>query len=92
MKKKLIIPKFRNQDEESDWWASLNLAEYFDRSDFRAFELRAFLTEHQAPASKRITIRVPAAWIAKAKAKAAELDMPYQTLLKQFIHNGLNAK
>lgn len=92
MKKKLVVPKFSNEDEESDWWAALNLAEYFDRSDFQHFDLKQFLAAHGKPKTKRITIRVPEAWIDKAKQKASKLDVPYQSLLKQYIHNGLEAK
>ena len=92
MKKKLIVPKFKNEDEESDWWASLNLADYFDASDFTHFDPQQFMAKYQKPQTRRITMRVPAAWIAKAKERAADLDVPYQSLLKQYIERGLGAK
>jgi predicted DNA binding CopG/RHH family protein len=92
MKKKLIVPKFKNEDEESDWWAEVNLADYFDASDFVHFDPDTFMAQHGKLQTKRITIRVPAAWIAKAKERAAALDVPYQSLLKQFIQRGLEAK
>jgi len=92
MKKKLIVPKFKNEDEESDWWASINLADYFDAEDFTRFNPEQFMAKHGKPQTKRITMRVPATWIAKAKERAAALDVPYQSLLKQFIQRGLEAK
>lgn len=92
MKKKLIVPKFKNEDEESDWWASINLADYFDAADFVHFDPDKFMAKHGKPQTKRITMRVPAVWIAKAKERAAALDVPYQSLLKQFIERGLHMK
>jgi hypothetical protein len=34
MKKRLVLPKFKNEDEERDFWAKLDLTDYFERSDF----------------------------------------------------------
>jgi hypothetical protein len=35
MKKKLIVPKFKSEKEEARFWASLDLSEYFEPSDFK---------------------------------------------------------
>lgn len=34
MKKKLKIPKFKNRDQEFEFWSKLYLSNYFERSDF----------------------------------------------------------
>jgi hypothetical protein len=34
MKKQLIVPKFKNEDEERDFWAKLDISEYLEASDF----------------------------------------------------------
>jgi len=34
MKKQLKLPKFKNEDEEADFWNNLDLTEYFEPSDF----------------------------------------------------------
>lgn len=34
MKKQLNIPKFKNRDEEFEYWSNLDLNEYFESSDF----------------------------------------------------------
>ena len=34
MKKQLKIPKFKNEDEEAEFWANLDLSEYLEPSDF----------------------------------------------------------
>ena len=33
-KKELKIPKFKNEDEEREFWAKVDLSEYFEPSDF----------------------------------------------------------
>jgi len=35
MKKPLILPKFKSEDEERDFWAAINLADYYGPSDVR---------------------------------------------------------
>jgi len=36
MKKRLKVPTFKNEDEERDFWAKADLADYFDLSDFQS--------------------------------------------------------
>ncbi|OGJ15647.1 MAG: hypothetical protein A2632_00485 [Candidatus Pacebacteria bacterium RIFCSPHIGHO2_01_FULL_46_16] len=35
MKKPLKLPKFKNEDEERDFWAQINLADYYEPGDAR---------------------------------------------------------
>jgi len=35
MKKILNLPAFKNEDEERDFWAKINLADYYEPSDFQ---------------------------------------------------------
>lgn len=35
MKKALKLPKFKNEDEEREFWAKINLANYFQVSDMK---------------------------------------------------------
>ena len=90
MKKKLIIPKFHNEDEEFEFWSNLDLSEYFEPSDFKRFVLSDVL-KRAKPKTRRTTIRLPEQWIEEAKEKATGLQMPYQTFLKQIIHHGLHS-
>lgn len=40
MKKKLILPKFKDEDDERDFWAKIDLTDYYEPSDFvRVFSL-----------------------------------------------------
>jgi predicted DNA binding CopG/RHH family protein len=83
MKKQLILPKFKNEDEEFEFWSNLDISEYFEASDFKRFNLEQFMKDHAEPKSTRITMRVPTELVKKYKAKASKLDVPYQSLMKQ---------
>jgi len=84
MKKTLKIPKFKNQADEAKYWAKIDLTEYFDPSDFRPFT-----TPNLKPTSTPISLRIPNIWLAKVKEKANAIGMPYQSLLKQYIQQGI---
>lgn len=34
MKKKLLIPKFENEDAERDFWAKIDFSDYLNAEDF----------------------------------------------------------
>ncbi|MDP2585395.1 MAG: BrnA antitoxin family protein [Candidatus Levybacteria bacterium] len=86
MKKKLVVPKFKSEKEEAEFWTSLNLSEYFDLPDFKKGVQFPFLKR-----SKRlISIRFPEELIGKVKEKANELDVPYQSLIRQYVKQGVS--
>lgn len=87
MKKKLIIPKFKNEEEEHNFWEKIDLGSY-DLS-WKPFNLDKFLAEHTEPKTTRITIRIPTEVVKSYKEKASELDMPYQSLMKQQLAKGM---
>ena len=84
MNKKLKIPKFKNEEEERKFWSHLDLAEYFTAEDFTGVTFPSL-----KPASCSISIRIPQYLLARLKEKAHELDVPYQTLMKQYIAQGV---
>lgn len=87
MKKKLVVPKFKNEAEEAKFWASLDLTEYFDQSDFK----RGVVFPSLKRSKKLISIRLPEQLLVEVKHKAGELSVPYQNLIQQYIHKGLQA-
>jgi predicted DNA binding CopG/RHH family protein len=84
MKKKLIIPKFKNEDEERDFWAKISLADYFEASDFQKVSF-----PNLKPTSRSISIRIPEYMLVRLKEKANEINVPYQALIKTYIKAGL---
>jgi hypothetical protein len=89
------IPKFKNESEEADWWASRAGRTYLKRK----------FAEHQAAGTKlrgsslvarmnqkstvQIAIRLPQADLAQARKLAERKGLGYQTLLKMLVHEGL---
>lgn len=78
-----MVPKFKNEEQEHKFWDAIDLSDYFEPSDFKHFDLEQFLKVHGEPKTTRITIRIPSAVVKRYKAKASELDVPYQSLMKQ---------
>ena len=86
MKKSLKIPKFSNQDEERNFWAKLDLSNYFEPDDFARVSF-----PNLKPTTRPISLRLPEYIIDRAKEKANSLNVPYQSLMKQYIEQGVFA-
>jgi predicted DNA binding CopG/RHH family protein len=84
MKKKLILPKFNNEDEERDFWAKIDLSEYYDSSDLERVSF-----PNLKPTSRSISIRLPEYILDRLKEKANGINIPYQSLIKEYINKGL---
>lgn len=84
MKKKLVLPKFKNEDEERDFWAKLDLSEYYEPNDLEEVSFPDL-----KPTSRSISIRIPEYIINRVKEKANEINIPYQSLIKQYIKKGV---
>ena len=84
MKKKLKLPKFKNEDEERDFWAKLDLSEYFEPEDFVPVSF-----PNLKPTTRPISIRIPEYLLDRVKERANEINIPYQSLIKQYIQKGI---
>ena len=80
MKKVLKIPKFKNKEAERNFWSNLDLSKYFDKEDFQEIAFADL-----KPTSRSISLRLPEYLLVRIKEKANELNIPYQTLIKQYI-------
>lgn len=83
MKKPLKLPKFKNEDEERQFWWNLDLSEYYDSSDFERISF-----PNLKPTSRSISIRIPEYLLNRVKEKANEINIPYQSLIKEYIKKG----
>lgn len=88
MKKKLVLPKFKNEDEEHNFWEKIDLSEYYEAKDLKHFDATEFLKEHTEPKITRVTIRIPTDIVKRYKQKASQIDVPYQSLMKQQLAKG----
>ena len=83
-KKLKSIPIFKNEDEERDFWATHDSSDYFDWS-----KARHVIFPNLQLTKKPISLRVTTSLLAKVKMIANRKDMPYQTLMKQYIEHGV---
>ncbi len=84
MKKLLKLPKFKNEDEEAEFWANIDLSEYYEPSDMERVSF-----PNLKPTTQRVTMRVPSFMLNRLKSKANELDVPYQSLINKPINRWL---
>ncbi|OGE82459.1 MAG: hypothetical protein A3B10_00075 [Candidatus Doudnabacteria bacterium RIFCSPLOWO2_01_FULL_44_21] len=87
MKKKLVLPKFKNEDEEREFWDKIDLADYLEPGDFIRVRF-----PNLKPTSRSISIRIPEYIINQVKIEANKIDIPYQALMKQYIAKGVLKK
>lgn len=81
MKKKLKnTPKFRNEDDERNFWDTHDLTEYFDMS-----KAEPVIFPNLKPTTKSISLRLPEYLLARIKQLANSRDVPYQSLMKIFL-------
>ena len=85
MKKPLILPKFKNEDQERDFWDKINLADYFESSDAQHVTF-----PNLKPTSQPISFRLPKFQIARLKERANSLCVPYTSLVKIAIDQYLS--
>lgn len=82
MKKELKLPSFKNEDEERDYWANIDLNDYFEPADFERVSF-----PNLKPTSRAISIRFPEYVLDAVKEKANALGVPYQALIKEAVVN-----
>lgn len=86
-KKQKAIPNFQSEQVEREFWSTHNSTEYLDWSQ----AVHASFP-HLRPSSKPITLRLPLALLDRLKIRANSLDVPYQSLMKIYLEQGLQKK
>ena len=90
------FPKFKNESEEADWWASAAGRAFAKRrsAEMLARGKRAkgspILARMIKERSTQIAIRIPNEDLAEARRIAERKGVGYQTLIKMIVHEGLN--
>lgn len=79
-------PKFKNEAEEAKFWLRADSTKYVDYS-----KAEHWVFPNLKLTSRPITLRLYISVINQLKIKARQLDMPYQTLIKQYIFKGLES-
>jgi predicted DNA binding CopG/RHH family protein len=92
MKKAVATPRFGNENEEADWWASRQGREFVKEksaSTERRSKGSALVNRLKKAASVQIALRLPSNDLTMARDIAARKGIGYQTLLKMLVHEGL---
>ncbi len=79
--KRKPIPQFSSEDEEREFWATHDSAEYIDWS--KAEKNPSF--PRLKPSTRTVSIRLPESLLAALKTLANKRDVPYQSLVKMFL-------
>jgi len=81
------IPKFKNETEERIFWQKHDSSEYLDWTDAEDTILPKL-----KPSTRSISLRLPESMIEELKVLANKRDVPYQSLLKIFISEKIDAE
>jgi predicted DNA binding CopG/RHH family protein len=88
MKKKLkTVPKFRSEAEERAFWESHDTADYFDLSKARRVQFPNLKLSTTA-----ISLRLPEGLLDRIKVAANKRDVPYQSLIKVWLSEKVDAE
>ena len=93
--KQIDMPKFVNEGEEADWWASRQGREFVKQKSAGppkkgGGQKGSRLVGHlNRTASIQIALRLPEPDVTKARELATRKGIGYQTLLKMLVHEGL---
>jgi predicted DNA binding CopG/RHH family protein len=80
------IPEFKSEAEEREFWQTHDSTEYIDWSKAK----RGVVFPNLQLTSKPITLRLPVSMIDRLKSEAHKMDIPYQSLIKKLIFDGIN--
>jgi len=85
--KKRPIPKFESEGQEHEFWATHDSTAYIDWSKAERVRFPKL-----KPSVRSISLRLPVSMIEDLKILANKRDVPYQSLLKVFLAERLEAE
>ena len=80
-------PTFKSEAQEAAFWASHDSTEYIDYS-----KSRRMIFPKLKPSTETISLRLPKFLLDQIKTLANKRDVPYQTLLKLFVLERVQAE
>ena len=86
MKKRLkAVPAFANEEEERRFWEQNDSSDYLDWG-----KAQQVVLPNLKPTTKTISLRIPQHLLDSIKAAAHARDVPYQSLIKVWLHEKLH--
>ncbi|MBH0200561.1 MAG: hypothetical protein HP497_14305 [Nitrospira sp.] len=80
-------PTFKSEKQEAEFWAAHDSTEYVDYS-----KSRQMVFPRLKPSTETISLRLPKSLLDQLKTIANKRDVPYQTLLKLFVLERVQAE
>jgi predicted DNA binding CopG/RHH family protein len=77
------VPKFRNEQDEREFWTTHDATDYFDFSKSNRVKIE-FDRRIEAPV-KSISLRLPREVLNQVKVLANKKDIPYQSLIRVYL-------
>ncbi|MGH2570731.1 MAG: BrnA antitoxin family protein [bacterium] len=81
------VPRFKTEDEEREFWATHDSSDFVDWA-----EAKPVVLPHLKPSTETISLRLPESLLNELKVLANQRDVPYQSLLKIFLAERLDAE
>ncbi len=81
------IPEFENEDEEREFWAAHDSAEYLDWE-----KAEQVVFPKLKPSTKTISLRMPESMLDEIRLLANKRDIPYQSLIKVFLRERIDSE
>ena len=79
-KKPKELPRFRNENEERQFWENHDSSDYVDWDTAERARL-----PNLKPTTKAISLRLPIGLLEQIKVAAHKRDVPYQSLIKMWL-------
>ncbi len=81
------LPRFKSEDAEREFWATHSSTDFIDWRKGKRVTLPKL-----KPSSQTISLRLPKPMLDRLKVLANKRDVPYQSLLKMFVAERLEAE
>jgi predicted DNA binding CopG/RHH family protein len=81
------IPKFKNEDRERQFWSKHDSTDFIDWKKGKRVVLKKL-----KPSVRAISVRLPEMMVEELKMLANKKDVPYQSLLKIFLAERIEAE
>ena len=82
-----VMPEFKNEEEEREFWATHDSSEYVDWS-----KAKRAVFPNLKPSTRAISLRLPASMLTELRQLANQRDVPYQSLIKIFLRERIDAE
>jgi predicted DNA binding CopG/RHH family protein len=95
MKQKRVIPAFKSEAQEAEWWyknretLDKDFVEAAKKGKLKRLDQATLKARLAASKSRVVSIRLPEDDIELARQQATQKGLPYQTYIKSVLHQAL---